>query len=81
MFFEFLMTMTQRTLLDTVSPPVAAGGQRDATGLTQQHPEWFSDYDGVIPFEEIGDLSLRAEERLVFLQKQIKSNIKRISWH
>ena len=41
--------------------------------LKQQHPEWFPDFDGEIPFEEIGDLSLRAEERLVFLGKQIKA--------
>ena len=41
--------------------------------LRKHEPEWFPDFDGEIPFEEIGDLSLRAEERLVFLQKKIKA--------
>ena len=41
--------------------------------LRKFEPEWFPDFDGEIPFEEINDLSLRAEERLAFLQKQIKA--------
>lgn len=41
--------------------------------LRKHEPEWFPDFDGEIPFEEINDLSLRAEERLVFLQKKIKA--------
>lgn len=41
--------------------------------LRKHEPVWFPDFDGEIPFEEIGDLSLRAEERLMFLQKQIKA--------
>ncbi len=46
--------------------------------LRQQHPQWFPDFDGEIPIDEIGDLSLRAEERLVFLQKQIKAILKEL---
>ena len=41
--------------------------------LRKHEPAWFPDFDGEIPFDEIGDLSLRAEERLAFLQKQIKA--------
>ena len=62
-------TMTQTQDLSPISAYFNA--QRDR--LKQQHPEWFPDFDGEMPFDEIGDLSLRAEERLVFLQKQIKA--------
>ena len=41
--------------------------------LRQQHPEWFPEFDREIPFHQVNDLSLRAEKRLVFLQKQIKA--------
>ena len=41
--------------------------------LRKHEPKWFPDFDGEIPFEEINDLSLRAEERLMFLQNQIKA--------
>ena len=41
--------------------------------LERQHPEWFADPGDDPPFHQISDLNLRAEERLVFLQKQIKA--------
>ncbi len=40
--------------------------------LERKHPELFPDSQGDIRFHEVSDLSLRAEKRLVFLQKQIK---------
>ena len=40
--------------------------------LRKHEPKSFPDFDGEIPFEEINDLGLRAEERLMFLQNQIK---------
>ena len=41
--------------------------------LRKHEPEWFPNFDAEIPFEEINDLSLRAEKRLVFLQRQTKA--------
>ena len=41
--------------------------------LERKQPEWFANYYGHIPFYRVGNLSLRAEKRLVFLQEQIKA--------
>ncbi len=43
------------------------------TWLKRKHPEWFTEYGDNPPFDQVGDLRLRAEKRLVFLQKEIKA--------
>ena len=40
--------------------------------LTEEHPEWFVDFDEDIPFNAVKDPVMRANYRLEFLQKQIK---------
>ncbi len=40
--------------------------------FTQEHPEWFADEDGDVPFNEIEDPILRANRQLEFLQKKVK---------
>ena len=40
--------------------------------LTEEHPEWFVDFDEDIPFNAVKDPVMRANSRLEFLQKQIK---------
>lgn len=41
--------------------------------LERQHPEWFTESGDDPPFHQVKELSLRAEKRLVFLQKQVKA--------
>ncbi len=40
--------------------------------LTKEHPEWFPDFEGDIPFDEVEDPLLRANKRLEYLQQQTK---------
>ena len=41
--------------------------------LERKYPEWFAEPSEDPPFHQVSDLSLRAEGRLVFLQKQMKA--------
>ncbi|MCG9128835.1 hypothetical protein JT359_14695 [Candidatus Poribacteria bacterium] len=43
--------------------------------LTKDHPEWFPDFDGTIPFDAIEDPLQRANKRLEFLQQQTRTLI------
>lgn len=40
--------------------------------LTKEHPEWFPDFEGALPFEAVEDPLLRVSKRLEFLQQQTK---------
>ncbi len=46
--------------------------RRQEERFTKEHPEWFADYDGDVPFNEIEDPILRANRQLEFLQKKVK---------
>ena len=46
--------------------------RRQVERFTQEHPEWFADYDGDIPFNEIKDPILRTNKHIEFLQKRVK---------
>ena len=41
--------------------------------LTKDHPEWFPDFDGTIPFDAIEDPLQRVNKRLGFLQQQTRT--------
>ncbi len=44
----------------------------------QLHPEWFPDYTGSLPFDEVKDPVLRTDKRLEFLQKKVDTISKRL---
>ena len=41
--------------------------------LKQLHPEWFPDYNGRLPFDDVNDPVLRTDKRLEFLQKKVNT--------
>ena len=41
--------------------------------FVQEHPDWFTDYDGDIPFNEVKDPILRTNKQIEYLQKRIKT--------
>ena len=47
--------------------------RRQVERFTQEHPEWFADYDGDIPFNEIKDPILRTSKQIEFLQRRVKT--------
>ena len=47
--------------------------RRQAEWFVQEHPEWFTDYDGEIPFNEVKDPILRTNKQIEYLQMRVKT--------